>query len=1191
MKFDASSFSNECAHEKATGAMDEKDLQKSGQSENQFTATPITPEIPSTFAVSAGLPSTIDAPAKPHSNDPTFPKIEGYVIAGEIARGGMGRVYEAFDVTLKRRVAIKTLLNGSDPSRFINESQITAGLSHPGIPPVHALGQTGDGTPFLAMKLIEGRTLEAILRERSSPTQELPRFIQIFQQIAQAVGFAHSQGIIHRDLKPLNVMVGSFGEVQVMDWGLAKNRNQKEVLPAPVSKETQQLELTALGDVMGTPGFMAPEQARGEAVDERADVFALGATLATILTGRPAFVGTTVRDSIERAARGDVAEVMERLDRAQADLELIRVAKQCLAAKPEERPADARIVADQILAYRDGVEQRLRAAEVATSEARVRESEMRKRRRVWLGLATTLAAGTIVSTSLAIWANSARQAEEKAKTKAQSLQVRAEDGEKLAQTRLVQVTAEKDRAETQRKIAVAVRSFFQNKLLRLADVSTQADELIGMGASAGLAYPNPTIRELLDRAYPELLPDRIEENFPGQYEIQGELLYTAGNAFRAVGGFDNAIDLLKRSAELRSKSLGPNAPETHASLNNLGDCYREAGKFAEAISILRSLQEAQIALKIPVNQKVLSTKQNLALTFVTVGQIGPGVKMLEEVVRDSENIPDIDDAERDRYRSSLASAYSDAGRTDDAIAIFQQVLATRKQSLGAKHPDVYLVLNNIGAAYLRSGRGADGLKFCEEAYAGFNEANGSDHPMTLASQNNIALCLYETGKFAEAKKLLDEIYATALKKLGPEHPTTLSILNSRSQVVTDLGDSSEGLKQFMEVAETRERVFGPDHPETMNAWSNVANNLLDQGQVDKSLQILERLKTNRERVLGKEHLDTLTTMVNLANAYQVKKRIGEAIALTEFVVESRTKQLGEKNSQTLSAVVNLARMRGTSGDIPGGIAMLEKSRPLLEEVHGKDHPDTLTAMNILGNLYFQSGDTAKGAELFSYVAEGRVRLLGENHPSTALAFNNLARAYEDRGETEKSLAAFERAANSVLGGKGDHDRADIILGNAIRVYDREEQLDKSEKWRRWLLEWLKKRKGGTSQEYRLALAQLGLNLRQQRKWTDVEPVMREIVKLDSELPSNGWYPSANRMLLGSALVELKKFEEAETLLLQARKELRDYIENHTDEAERDQFLRQSAGETSARLVELYKQLDKPDEVKKYEAEALPLDLD
>src|SRR5262245_16445392 len=156
-----------------------------------------------------------------------LPRVPGYEVEAVLGYGGMGVVYGATDSTLGREVAVKVLLDRFAPDsgsvrRFAEEARITAQLQHPGIPPVHDLGTLPDGRPFLAMKLIKGQTLDALLASRPEPSVERGRFVAVFEQLCQAVAFAHAHGVIHRDLKPANVMVGRFGEVQVMDWGLAK---------------------------------------------------------------------------------------------------------------------------------------------------------------------------------------------------------------------------------------------------------------------------------------------------------------------------------------------------------------------------------------------------------------------------------------------------------------------------------------------------------------------------------------------------------------------------------------------------------------------------------------------------------------------------------------------------------------------------------------------------------------------------------------------------------------------------------------------------------------------------------------------------------------------------------------------------------------------------------------------------------
>ena len=167
--------------------------------------------------------------ARPDGPSPAFPysTAERYTLGVEIDRGGMGVIHRATDTVLGREVAVKVLHEKYGPTsgaalRFADEARITSQLQHPSIPPVHDVGTLPDGRPFMAMKLIKGQTLEELLKVRPDPSAERGRFVAAFEQICHALAYAHSHDVIHRDLKPANVMVGAFGEVQVMDWGLAK---------------------------------------------------------------------------------------------------------------------------------------------------------------------------------------------------------------------------------------------------------------------------------------------------------------------------------------------------------------------------------------------------------------------------------------------------------------------------------------------------------------------------------------------------------------------------------------------------------------------------------------------------------------------------------------------------------------------------------------------------------------------------------------------------------------------------------------------------------------------------------------------------------------------------------------------------------------------------------------------------------
>ncbi len=315
----------------------------------------------------------------------------------------MGVVFRARDLAMNRDVAVKILQSRFSPEsaiglRFIEEARITGQLQHPGIPPVHQVGTLPDGRPFLAMKLIKGSTLDELLKNRGDPGSERGRFLAVFEQVAQAVGYAHAHNVIHRDLKPANIMVGSFGEVQVMDWGLAKvltatDQDETLVPDSKLGTEIRSLrdDATQAGSLLGTPAYMPPEQAIGalDQISPRSDVFGLGGLLCVILTGEPPFVSDSSEGTRLKAARGKLDEAFARLDGCGAEPELIALAKRCLAPDPAERPRDAGEVAQAITALRADAERRARQLEMERARDEVRLAEEGKRRRVKVALLIT----------------------------------------------------------------------------------------------------------------------------------------------------------------------------------------------------------------------------------------------------------------------------------------------------------------------------------------------------------------------------------------------------------------------------------------------------------------------------------------------------------------------------------------------------------------------------------------------------------------------------------------------------------------------------------------------------------------------------------------------------------------------------------------------------------------------------------
>ena len=348
-----------------------------------------------------------------------------YELKNELGRGGMGTVYRAHDVLLDREVAVKvvhvnTIHYESARDRFALEARIGAKLQHPGIAPVYDLGRLPDGRVFFAMKLVVGKTLSSLLTARVDPADDRATLIQLFLQLCQTVAYAHSRKVVHRDLKPDNVMVGEFGEVQVMDWGLSTSASLggDEFSQPPIRNCGGEDHPTAphiphSGVIAGTPAYMPPEQVEGRYC-QRSDVFSLGAILCEVLTGTPPYAGDSLLEVYEMSREADLAGAYQRLNDCQADSELISLAKQCLQPVSQDRPADASSVAESVANYQRKVEERLRSAEVAAAQAETRSVEERKRRRVFGALIASGFAFVVVTLGSLVWhwGEQARHAEQ-----------------------------------------------------------------------------------------------------------------------------------------------------------------------------------------------------------------------------------------------------------------------------------------------------------------------------------------------------------------------------------------------------------------------------------------------------------------------------------------------------------------------------------------------------------------------------------------------------------------------------------------------------------------------------------------------------------------------------------------------------------------------------------------------------------
>jgi tetratricopeptide (TPR) repeat protein len=825
-------------------------------------------------------PSTVDdtgahrleGSTEPHVSAPPAdaPSIPGYRITAEIARGGMGRVYAGHDLTLDREVAIKTLLRGADAERFVTEAKITARLPHPGIPPVHALGTLADGTPYLAMKLIRGHTLAELLQKRSSPLDRLPWFVQIFEQVAQAVGFAHAQGIIHRDLKPLNVMVGALGEVQVMDWGLAKHLATGEHKRPEQLPEDENVTQTAAGAILGTPGYMAPEQARGEVVDARADVFALGATLAVILTGQPALVGTSKRDMIEKAARADLADVHKRLTNSGADGELIALALSCLSVDVAQRPVDGRAVATVVAAYRAGVEARLKQAETERAEALVREAEQRKRRRTLQVGAGIIAVVLLAGLGVSLWQmfraiDAEGQANQNAKlareeSDAKDVALKAEQQARQDETKARQQAFAALRSMT---TDVVERKFAQGTVLTQDDRAFLRGVIAQYDAFAAIKSDDADSRAL-----------RAE----GRWRV-GNMRYRLGELKEAKQDYDQALSVYQQlTADF------PSRPEFRHELarrhSNRGVLLEDTGRLQEA--------------KQDYDQAISIHKQLVA-----------------------------DFPSRPEFRQDLASSHNnrgvllrDTGRRKEAEQDYEQALSIQKQ-LAADFPSRYEFRQDLARTHYNRGRLLRDTGRLKEAEKEWNEALSiqkqlaADFPsrpefrqQLAQSHNNRGVLLRDSGRMQEAEKEWNEALSIQ-KQLAADFPSRPEFRkqlamshNNRGNLLFETGRPQEAEKEWNEAVSIQKQlaVDFPSRPEFRQELASSHNNrgvlLIRTGRLKEAEQDYEQALSIRKQLaadfpsrpefrkqLATSHSNRGRLLRDMGRLKEAEKELGQALSI------------------------------------------------------------------------------------------------------------------------------------------------------------------------------------------------------------------------------------------------------------------------------------------------------------------------
>jgi serine/threonine-protein kinase len=911
-----------------------------------------------------------------------------YTISRLHGEGGLGRVYVARDHLLNRDVALKELHpeRARHPEiwqRFLKEAQLTGQLEHPNIVPVYEVARHEEApAPFYTMRFVRGRTLReeiagyhARRHEGREDPLDRPRLLQAFVSICQAIGYAHSRGVVHRDLKPANVMLGGFGEVIVLDWGLAKvvDRTEgDEHLPGVSVTDEAQGEATLAGRVLGTPAYAAPEQAEGrvDLVDPRTDIYGLGTILFEILTGRPPHEGGSSAEVLLNVLARDTPRA--RAADTSVPKALDAICAKAMSKARTDRYARASELADEVQRFLADEPVRAYREPFAARAGRW----ARRNKSLVAGGGALLLAGFVSVLIAAFLLEGARERTEKARAEADEQRTRA-------QKALVEVDAQRDRAERNfKKARQAVDDYFtrisENKLLGMPHLEPLRKELLERalkyyeefvseagaevqigGDLATAIFRVATITELIGnkkdahRNY-RLAVDAFErvlargEASPTDRKRLGTCYNDFGLSLMETASMDEAARALARSREILTALVAeaPGSVEFRATLAkthlNSALLSYKTGDLAAALRSYeecRTIQEA-VVRDAPTN---LEYKSDLSLTIMNVGSFYLETgrpEMAEELYRKTMAFQE--DLVKQQptaiyYRRLLGAVHHNLGMLyrlqmdfDRARPHYAEALTIR-QRLADEHPTVIDYQNDLGETLNNAGeidladrdteRALDTLRRSQEVVRAVSAAQPDNAKLKNAlalTHNNVGVVLHQIDRHAEA--LAEHEKALALREeLVAAAPTVTDyqahLADTHSNLANTLratGKKEEALRHYRTSYETYARIAAAS-PAVTKYQTNMALALTNEGYLLEELERWEEALTSFERALD--------IRAKLLEVNPAAPRFRADVAQARFYLGKLLTNLGFPRRQTQIAALLAA---APSGPLPAAACLFLK---------------------------------------------------------------------------------------------------------------------------------------------------------------------------------------------------------------------------------------------------------------------------
>jgi tetratricopeptide (TPR) repeat protein len=987
-----------------------------------------------------GQPEVLDGPTRPGSSPGRkFELAHGdwtggaYILQSKIAEGGQGEIWSAWQENLCREVAVKRLRDSSDLGQFLQEAYTTAALDHPNIVPVHDLGRAGDGAagpPLLAMKLARGKPWHKLIDadRRAVPFDHdafLAKHLAILLDVCDAVAYAHSKGIIHRDLKPRQVVVGDYGEVFLMDWGLALAVGGD--VPAARPGLPKHRSVADATNFAGTPAYMAPEQAGLSAreLGFHTDVYLLGATLYELLTGLPPHMADTATGAFSRAKKNDVDPPGENTPE-----ELRAIAMKALSTAARDRHSSAAEFRDLLRDYLTGAGRRREAAQMVERAAEVLAEappdQLTYRQlslaRLRLARALQLSPDNAQAVALrervldlhaekAIAARDLVLAESLAADLVEGSPRRVEFFRRVERER-----AKQRRSEIGRRVAVLATMGLlivagmagiqlmerdkqvadQERLLEWFERANEhrAEER-GLADAFAREFPLPstllsetgsTEAAPVDEARAKKLTDELSilrqrrhtlwKQLGGRIDPEPfELLLAEGNVALARGRGAKEGEEAYRFYAQASLSR-PDAPEP---LLGMGIAAARAGRGTSATAALERAVEATRTAR---GERTAEHARALALLAQAYQANRESPESYQQYYRKSLAILEPQWAD---LSLSIARQWRDLGDVRRPLGYASAALELRERDLGA--PESGFDARSVAQARLQvSWHLIDQDRFVEaEALAlrgleDLRAAGLGEDPLAASLCAEVGYALGHQERAVEASEYFRESLRVRLATLGEYHADTAEAYFSMGVNLNNMGNVEEGGEMKAKALEIRRRVFGDQHPETLLSMLGVAFNLNLEGRYPEAEKLMREVVAGREAIYGPRHLDTATGWNILANSLLPQGKTEEAEKLFRDCLEVRLPILGEKHTRTAIARKDVARALLAQ-------SRWKEARPFLLRAFasqranlGDAHALTAECYQLLGWLLVATGEREAGTKLLLRTIDLGRRIEGRDHP-------------------------------------------------------------------------------------------------------------------------------------------------------------------------------------------------------------------